>query len=55
MRSCGQAQTFLNTPIYVSAGHEDKIATLEQQYAVVGMIKRTGFKRIWIGDFSWRP
>ena len=28
---------FLNTPIYVSAGHEDRIATLEQQYAVVGI------------------
>jgi hypothetical protein len=42
---------FLNTPIYVSAGHEDRMATLEQQYAVVGMIKRTGFKRIRIGTF----
>jgi hypothetical protein len=42
---------FLNTPIYVSAGHEDRIATLEQQYAVVGLIKRTGFKRIRIGTF----
>src|SRR5436190_14912612 len=27
---------FLNTPIYFSAGHEDRIATQEQQYAVVG-------------------
>jgi hypothetical protein len=42
---------FLNTPIYFSAGHEDRIATVEQQYAVVGMIKRTGFKRIRIGTF----
>jgi len=42
---------FLNTPIYFSAGHEDRIATLEQQYAVVGLIKRTGFKRILIGTF----
>jgi hypothetical protein len=42
---------FLNTPIYFSAGHEDRIATLEQQYAVVGLIKRTGFKRIRIGTF----
>src|SRR5205814_7753146 len=40
---------FLNTPIYVSAGHEDRIATIEQQYNVVGSIKRTGFKRIRIG------
>ena len=42
---------FLNTPIYVSAGHEDRIATVEQQYAVLGLIKRTGFKRIRIGTF----
>jgi hypothetical protein len=42
---------FLNTPIYVSAGHEDRTATLEQQYTVVGSIKRTGFKRIRIGTF----
>ena len=45
---------FLNTPIYVSAGHEDRIATLEQQYDVVGSIKRTGFKRIRIGIFRGR-
>ena len=42
---------FLNTPVYFSAGHEDRIATLEQQYAVVGLIKRTGFRRIRIGTF----
>jgi hypothetical protein len=42
---------FLNTPIYVSAGHEDRIATVEQQYAVLGLIKRTGFKRIRTGTF----
>ena len=42
---------FLSTPIYVSAGHDDKIATLEQQYDVVGSIKRTGFKRVRIGTF----
>jgi surfactin synthase thioesterase subunit len=42
---------FLNTPIYFSAGHDDRIATLEQQYAVVGSIKRAGFQRIRIGTF----
>ena len=47
----GPGADFLNTPIYFSAGHEDRIATLEQQYAVVGLIKRTGFKRIRIGTF----
>ena len=42
---------FLTTPIFVSAGHDDRIATLEQQYDVVGSIKRTGFNRIRIGPF----
>jgi predicted esterase len=42
---------FLDTPIYISAGHEDRIATIEQQYNVAGSIKRTGFKRIRIGTF----
>jgi hypothetical protein len=42
---------FLNTPIYVSAGHDDRIATLEQQYDVAGSIKRTGFNRVRIGTF----
>ena len=42
---------FLSTPIYVSIGHEDRIATLEQQYSVVGSIKRTGFNRVRIGTF----
>src|SRR6267143_1072656 len=42
---------FLSTPIYVSAGHDDRIARLEQQYDVLGSIKRTGFRRIRIGIF----
>lgn len=42
---------FLNTPIFVSAGRDDRIASLDQQYAVVGSIKRTGFNRIRIGPF----
>jgi hypothetical protein len=42
---------FLTTPIFVSAGHDDRIATLQQQYDVVGSIKRTGFNRIRIGTF----
>jgi hypothetical protein len=42
---------FLTTPIFVSAGHDDRIATLEQQYNVVGSIKRTGFERVRIGTF----
>jgi predicted esterase len=42
---------FLRTPIYISAGHDDRIATVEQQYTVAGSIKRTGFNRMRIGTF----
>jgi hypothetical protein len=42
---------FLNTPIYISAGHDDRIATVEQQYTVAGSFKRTGFNRMRIGTF----
>jgi predicted esterase len=42
---------FLMTPIFVSAGRDDRIATLEQQYNVAGSIKRTGFQRVRIGTF----
>jgi hypothetical protein len=42
---------FLMTPVYISAGRDDRIATLEQQYNVAGSIKRTGFQRIRIGTF----
>jgi hypothetical protein len=42
---------FLSTPVYISAGRDDRIATLEQQYDVAGSIKRTGFQRIRIGTF----
>src|SRR5438552_15161874 len=42
---------FLNTPIYIIDGHDDRIATVEQQYTVAGSIKRTGFNRMRIGTF----
>jgi hypothetical protein len=42
---------FLNAAIYISAGRDDRIATMEQQYAVAGLIKRTGFQRMRIGTF----
>jgi len=41
----------LNAGIYISAGRDDRIATVEQQYAVAGSIKRTGFHRMRIGTF----
>jgi hypothetical protein len=43
--------SFLTTPVYVAAGRDDRIATVEQQYDVAGSIKRTGFERIKIGTF----
>ena len=42
---------FLTTPIYISAGHDDRIAAVEQQYTVASSIKRTGFNRMRIGTF----
>jgi hypothetical protein len=42
---------FLNTGIYISAGRDDRIATVEQQYTVAGSIKRTGFHQMRIGTF----
>jgi hypothetical protein len=42
---------FLTTPVFVAIGRDDRIATQEQQYAVVSSIKRTGFSRIRIGTF----
>lgn len=42
---------FLTTPVYIAAGRDDRIATVEQQYDVAGSIKRTGFQRIKIGTF----
>jgi hypothetical protein len=47
----GPGKEFLMTPVYISAGRDDRIAALEQQYNVAGSIKRTGFQRIRIGTF----
>ncbi|MGZ5003245.1 MAG: hypothetical protein ACXWBM_08630 [Chthoniobacterales bacterium] len=47
----GPRKEFLMTPVYISGGRDDRIATLEQQYNVAGSIKRTGFQRIRIGTF----
>jgi len=47
----GSGRDFLMTPVYISAGRDDRIATLEQQYNVAGSLKRTGFQRIKIGSF----
>jgi hypothetical protein len=42
---------FLMTPTYVAAGRDDRIATVEQQYNVLGSIKRNGFTRVRVGTF----
>jgi hypothetical protein len=42
---------FLTTPVYIAIGHDDRVATQQQQYDVAGSIKRTGFSRIRIGTF----
>jgi hypothetical protein len=47
----GPGAGFLMTPVYISAGRDDRIATLEQQYNVAGSIKRTGFQQVRIGTF----
>jgi hypothetical protein len=44
-------RSFLNTPVYISAGQDDRIAPVEQQYTVAGSIKRTGFNRMRIATF----
>ena len=46
---------FYMTPVYISAGRDDRIATVEQQYNVAGSAKRTGFQRMKIGTFSRWP
>lgn len=43
--------SFLATPVYIAAGQDDRIATVEQQYDVAGSVKRTGFTRIRVGTF----
>lgn len=45
---------FLATPIFISSGRDDKIATLIQQYAVMSSIKKTGFLRVQIETFNGR-
>ncbi|MBV9009099.1 MAG: hypothetical protein JO354_08030 [Verrucomicrobia bacterium] len=46
---CSPGAQFLQTPVYVSIGLDDRIATQDQQYSVISSIKRTGFKRVRMG------
>ncbi len=42
---------FLHTPVYISSGEEDKIATLQQQGEVKRSIQLTGFDRVRLERF----
>ncbi len=42
---------FLDTPIFISSGKNDKVATLNQQYAVKLSMERTGFRRVRFESF----
>ena len=44
--------TFFNTPIFISSGSEDRIATLPQQAAVENEMKRGGFENVRHETFS---
>lgn len=45
---------FLATPVFISSGRDDKVATLIQQYGVMSSMKRSGFKRVRIETFNGR-
>jgi hypothetical protein len=42
---------FLNTPVFISSGKNDKIATPGQQYQVKLSMERTGFRRVRFESF----
>ena len=42
---------FLHTPIFISSGQEDKVATLKQQWDVKRSIQLTGFDRVRLETF----
>ncbi len=45
---------FLATPVFISSGRDDKIATLIQQYGVMSSIKKAGFKQVRVETFNGR-
>lgn len=50
----GPGPNFLSTPVYISAGRDDKIAAETAQSGVFSSIKRTGFLRVRIETFNGR-
>ena len=43
---------FLNTPIFIGSGKDDRVATPNQQYQVKLSMERTGFRRVRFETFS---
>ncbi|HEY2800209.1 MAG TPA: hypothetical protein VGI85_06420 [Chthoniobacterales bacterium] len=44
-------RAFLHTPIFISSGEDDKVATLQEQWGVKNSIERTGFDRVRLERF----
>ncbi len=44
-------KAFLHTPIFMSSGESDRVATLQQQWEVKRSIERTGFDRVRLERF----
>ncbi|MGH7936390.1 MAG: hypothetical protein ACREF8_05225, partial [Chthoniobacterales bacterium] len=42
---------FLHTPIFISSGEKDKVATLKQQWDVKSSIEHSGFDRVRMERF----
>ena len=42
---------FLDTPIFISSGRGDQVATTQQQHQVKLSLERTGFRRVRLENF----
>ncbi len=53
VRAFRPGAAFLRTPVYISSGQEDRIATPAQSGAVLQSIRNTGFTRTELGHHSY--
>ncbi len=53
VRAFRPAAAFLRTPVYISSGQEDRIATPAQSGAVLQSIRNTGFTRTELGHHAY--
>lgn len=53
VRAFHPGAAFLRTPVYVSSGQEDRIATPAQSGAVLQSIRQTGFTRTQLGHHAY--